>query len=343
MQPQRRANNSENPRHSSMSSNPKPASELNVQLQIPPGPALAAMAQSMQANPAVLRRAGSGARKQEPGDPALPRVSVITVVLNRAHTLPDAMQSVFAQSESYGGEIEYILIDGGSTDGTVDLIQNEFSKGADSRIAAYISERDAGISDAFNRGLALATGEIIGILNSDDWYESDAIARVVAAFRVTPGAGLACGALQYWRDGQRDAIFPSRPNDLGIDMTVNHPTMFVHRTLYESLGLFKLNYKYAMDYELALRFQAAGAIFASVDDGRVLAHMRTDGAADRNWYKSLREMRLAQREIYPGRFAAAYALKYTRAVVGRLLVALGLGSVARFYRSRLSRFRRSYE
>ena len=209
-------------------------------------------------------------------------------------------------------------------------------------MGTWISERDAGISDAFNRGLALATGEIIGILNSDDWYEADTVERVVAAFQATPDAGVACGALQYWRQGARDAIFPSRPADLGIDMTVNHPTMFVHRQLYAELGLFKLNYKYAMDYELALRFQAAGAVFASVDDGRVLANMRTDGAADRNWYKSLREMRLSQREIYPGRFALAYAFKYTRAVVGRVLVAVRLGGLARFYRSHLSRFRRSY-
>ncbi|MCR9141954.1 MAG: glycosyltransferase [bacterium] len=316
-----------------------------------PGPALDTVRQTMQANPALIRSARydkfagrlqstTAARRaadshSDSGEhDGLPLVSVVTVVLNREATLPDAMRSVFEQS--YGGEIEYILIDGGSSDGTVDLIRS-----ASDRIAVWISEKDGGISDAFNRGLALANGEIIGILNSDDWYESDTIDRVVAAFRESPGVGVACGRLQYWKGDQADAIFPSRPEQLGVDMTVNHPTMFVHRELYERGGLLKLDYRYAMDYELALRFQAMGARFASIDG--VLANMRYDGAADRNWYRSLREMRKAQREIYPGRFAFAYALKFLRSVTARLLAALGLGGLNRFYRSRISRFRRSYE
>ncbi|MEQ9363065.1 MAG: glycosyltransferase family 2 protein [Leptospirales bacterium] len=308
------------------------------------GPAMDAARRRTSGNPALVRgarydnnAAGLQSRLQEPardtgGD--WPLVSVITVVLNRETTLPDAMRSVFDQN--YQGEIEYILIDGGSTDGTIEVIRKY-----ETRLAAWISEKDAGISDAFNRGLALANGEIIGILNSDDWYETNTVERAVRAFREQPGAGVACGRLQYWKAGKADAIFPSLPDQLGIDMTVNHPTMFVHRRLYERAGLFKLDYRYAMDYELALRFQAMGARFASVEG--VLANMRYDGAADRNWFRSLREMRRAQREIYPGRFAFAYALKFARSVTGRLLAALGLGALNRLYRSRVSRFRRSYE
>lgn len=314
--------------------------DLSSQTSRSPGPALKDASDQMRANPAIVRNTPvskiRGSQNIATGESAQPLVSIITVVLNREITLPDAMRSIFDQT--YTGPIEYIIIDGGSRDGTVDVIRKH-----ESRIAAWISEPDAGISDAFNRGLALANGAIIGILNSDDWYELDAVERVVRAFREQPGAGIACGRLQYWKEDRPDAIFPSLPDQLGIDMTVNHPTMFVHRDLYERAGLFKLDYRFAMDYELALRFQAMGARFASID--AVLANMRYDGAADRNWYHSLREMRQAQREVYPGRiaFAFAYWLKFARSVTGRLLAAIGLGALNRFYRSRISRFRRSYE
>ena len=300
-----------------------------------PGPAYGTEREKLNQNPLVVRRPGVTANRAAQAGSPLPLVSVITVVLNRRHTLLDAMQSVFAQT--YTGPIEYVLIDGGSTDGTVDLIQAH-----QDRIAIFLSERDAGISDAFNRGLALASGAIIGILNSDDWYAPDTIERVVAAFQQTPGTGVACGRLQYWKGETPDAIFPSHPDRLGIDMTVNHPTMFVHRAVYEHGGLFKLNYRYAMDYELALRFQAMRVQFASID--AVLANMRFDGAADRNWYSSLREMRQAQREIYPGniKLARQYLFKFVRACVGRLFATLGLDAINRFYRSHISSFRRQY-
>ena len=98
-----------------------------------------------------------------------------------------------------------------------------------------------------------------------------------------------------------------------------------------------------MDYELVLRFQSLGVRFASID--RVLANMRFDGAADRNWFRSLREMRVAQRDVYPGsaRFAFGYWWKFSRACVARMLAKLGLGALNRIYRSRFSRFRRTYE
>jgi glycosyltransferase involved in cell wall biosynthesis len=289
----------------------------------------------MAGNPAVNVNEPLGRRLQAMAAPGRPLVSIITVVLNRERTLPDAMRSVLSQDYE---PIEYILIDGGSTDGTVDLIRAQ----AD-RLYAWVSEADEGISDAFNRGIGLARGEIIGILNSDDWYEAQTVTRVVAALGAHPAAALASGRLLYWKDDRPDAIFPSQPERLGVDMTINHPATFVRRTAYERAGLFRLDYRYAMDYELVLRFQALGYEFASVD--AVLANMRYDGAADRNWLRSLREMRRAQRAIYPGdvRLGLQYVLKFTRSCVARVLASLGLGAVNRFYRSRLSRFRRSYE
>ena len=164
----------------------------------------------------------------------------------------------------------------------------------------------------------------------------------MAAFAAQPGAGVACGKLQYWRDTERDAVFPSRPDQLGIEMAINHPTVFVRREVYAELGLFRLDYRYAMDYEIALRWKRYNVRFASID--AILAHMRLDGAGDRNWRKGLREMRQAQVELFgwdPVWFLK-FRFKLLKAYAGRMLDAAGLSALTRWYRSRLSGFRREY-
>ena len=127
---------------------------------------------------------GGGTRVQDVGA-ALPRplVSVVTIVRNGFKTLPRTLDSVFSQDFP---EIEYIVVDGQSTDGTLDVVQQN-----QNRIALWISEPDLGISDAFNKGIALSRGEIVALLNSDDWYEPGAIRAVVAEMRRT-GADIAC-------------------------------------------------------------------------------------------------------------------------------------------------------
>src|SRR5258705_5340519 len=100
-----------------------------------------------------------------------PLVSIITIVYNGEKYIEDSIRSVINQSYK---NIEYIIIDGGSSDNTVSII-----KKYEKQIAFWISEKDKGISDAFNKGIAKATGEIIGILNSDDWYERDTVAKAV--------------------------------------------------------------------------------------------------------------------------------------------------------------------
>ena len=299
------------------------------------GPALADYAAKMAANPLVQDRRKKETRtKKGPRSAQSPLVSIVTVVRNANTTLPDTMQSVARQTYA---DIEYIIVDGGSTDGTLGLIE---AAARDGLVQAYVSEGDEGISDGFNRGLGLARGEIIGILNADDWYEDDAVELAVRAFAEQPEAAVACAQLQYWRDGRRDAVFPSHPEDLGIDMTVNHPTMFVRRDAYAVAGLFKPEYRYAMDYELALRFRRLGFRFANIDT--IIANMRLAGTGDRNWRRGLREMRRAQKELYPGKFFVPYIFRVLRAYVGRFLHAAGLEALNRLYRSRFSKFKRSY-
>src|SRR6185295_16144009 len=122
-----------------------------------------------------------------------PLVSVVTIVRNGAHTLSRTIESVLSQDFP---DIEYIVVDGGSTDGTLELLRAN-----QDQIAIWISEADQGISDAFNKGIALSRGEIIGLLNSDDWYEAGANRAVVEEMQKS-AADIACGRLQYWEGGR---------------------------------------------------------------------------------------------------------------------------------------------
>ena len=264
-----------------------------------------------------------------------PLVSIITITLNAESTLPDTIESVLNQSYT---NIEYIVIDGGSTDGTFDLIRKN------SRALAIFGQAlDNGISDALNQAIALARGEIIGLIHADDWYERDAVQRSVDHLLEHSEHGFVCAAQQYWRDHQRDAIFPSMPERLGLDMTVNHATCFVRRSVYEQMGLFKLEYRAAMDYEFFLRLKRLGIRGGTLPI--VTANMRFGGTSDRAWISGLREMRWAQKTLYPQDpgFLIKFWIKCAKSFAGRVLAKLNLHSVSRFYRARLSRIKRSYE
>jgi glycosyltransferase involved in cell wall biosynthesis len=293
-------------------------------------PTLKEAQRRMAENPRVLRDPRHLARPGGDG----PLVTVITAVRDNAGTLGRCLQSV--QAQGYG-PVEHVVVDGGSTDGTLEIIHRH----AD-RIAALVSERDAGISDAFNRGLGLARGEIIGLLNADDWYEPDAVGQAVGALGAHPEAGIACGRLRYWRGDRPDVEFPSQPERLGVDMTVNHPTLFVRRSVYERIGLFRPDLHLAMDYELVLRARRLGVRFVSVD--RVLANMSWEGASDRRWRQTLGEVARVVHDLYPRDpwMHALLLFKLSKATTARALEAAGLSRLTRLYRERISRFRRSY-
>ena len=223
--------------------------------------------------PAHPQRREGGCRRIDPtpriSSADSPLVTIITPVRNAASTLGRTICSVLAQSYP---NIEYIVVDGGSDDGTLDVLRS-FERGID----CWVSEPDAGISDAFNKGIALASGDIIGIINADDWYEPDAVATVVDAFSASQ-ADVVCGAMQYWQGDRRGLIFYSDPGSLHLESTVNHPTVFVKRETYLRHGLFCTQYRYAMDYDLLLRFYLGGVRFHVLP--RVLANMQLGGASD---------------------------------------------------------------
>lgn len=208
----------------------------------------------------------------------LPRLSIVTPTFNSATHLEQTIHSVLKQGYP---DLEYIIIDGGSTDGTLDLIQHY-----NTEITYSISEPDAGIADAFNKGIAAATGDVIGIINSDDFYAPHALQRVAQRFLETRNQlqhdlFLLHGDL-HWLDGRGSRrVKPRRwPGAIHYDMPVLHPTCFVPRTVYEAVGLFDTGYRLAMDYDWLLRCWLSGVQFEYIPE--VLAHFRAGGASTRS-------------------------------------------------------------
>lgn len=186
------------------------------------------------------------------------KISIITVVYNNASVIKNAIDSVLNQTYD---NIEYIIIDGKSTDGTVDVISSYGSK-----IAKYISEPDKGIYDAMNKGLKLATGDVVGILNSDDMYMGvDVIEKVVTIFE-TYAVESMFADLVYVQPGNLEKVvryYDSSyfsPTKFAYGWMPAHPTFFVKREVYEKYGYFKTDYKIAADYELLARFLGQYAI-----------------------------------------------------------------------------------
>jgi glycosyltransferase involved in cell wall biosynthesis len=261
-----------------------------------------------------------------------PLFSLVTVTFNAAKTVQKAIDSVRAQRFR---DFEYLVIDGGSTDGTVEL-----ARAASDVVTRVVSEKDRGISDAFNKGVLLARGRFIGMVNADDWYEPDALATVAAELERVP-ADVYCGLQRYWDgEGREAGVYEVEPAHLRSFMSVNHIASFARRALFVEHGGFKLSYRAAMDYELYLRFFVRGARFQRV--GAVLANMSLGGTSDRNWTRAVAEVRRAQRENGVGALSANrnYLLQLVKGSARRWLDEVGGEGVVDFYRAHLARVKR---
>jgi len=205
------------------------------------------------------------------------RISIITVCYNSAATIRDAVDSVLAQQ---GMELEYIVIDGASKDKTIEIVS-----GYDSKISQIISEPDEGIYDAMNKGVARATGEIVGILNSDDFYADANVLSLVAAAFEAPSVDCVYGDLDYVDavdTGRVVRAWRSQPYAEGAfrrGWHPAHPSFFVRRSVYERFGMFDTSLPIAADYEFMLRVLERYQL-KSVYLPKVMVKMRTGGASN---------------------------------------------------------------
>ena len=213
---------------------------------------------------------------------APPLITVVTAVLNARSELERTINSVLFQNCPQ--RIEYLVIDGGSTDGTLEIL-NSYS----SKIDYWISEPDEGISDAWNKGIKLARGDYIAFLNAGDEYLPGVLGRVSGSFGSHDfywGDILwekESGVVEHFkgRDGYRDVI--------NYVMPFNHPSMFFRREPLLSIAGYDKKYRYAMDYELVRKLVAAGSKGAYLDV--VITKMSAGGLHDRNYGSTLREVR----------------------------------------------------
>jgi glycosyltransferase len=206
------------------------------------------------------------------------KISIITPSFNSQKSIAQTIESVLAQDFH---DIEYIIIDGGSTDGTKNIVQSYGDK-----ISRFVCEPDNGIYDAMNKGIRLASGDIVGILNSDDFYAyTDVIKDVVAAFKSDADIGIVYGDLLYvdakdtnktvrvWRSGEyKSGLFESGWHP-------PHPSFFVRKSIYDKYGTFNTSFKIAADYELMLRLMHKRSVKAAYIP-KVFVKMRTGGASN---------------------------------------------------------------
>ena len=206
-----------------------------------------------------------------------PKISIITVAFNSVKTIQDTIESILLQDYK---NIEYIIIDAGSSDGTVEIIKSFGDK-----ITYFISESDHGIYDGMNKGIKAASGDLIGILNSDDFYPNNFILSNVAKTFVNNQCDAVYGDLVYVRDYNKNKIVRYwQAGDYSALKIKNgwmlpHPTFFVKKSIYDRFGLYNTELKRAADYEMILKLLYKQNISVKYIP-MILVNMRMGGASN---------------------------------------------------------------
>ncbi len=258
-----------------------------------------------------------------------PLVSIITLSLNSSAVIEATMKSVFSQQYP---RIEYIVIDGGSQDNTKDIIAKHEEK-----IAYWVSEPDNGISDAFNKGIRVSKGDIIGILNSGDIYADGAVSLAAKTLVDNPDYDFVYGDIIYNdSDGKPQFLMKGDPEYLKkIRYTMpalNHPTIFIRGEVYKTCGLFDISYRIAMDYEFFLRISVKGKRGLYIE--KPLAMMVLGGISYRSFRQGYKEVcKAAIRYGHsPLNARLRYHGKVARGTVRVILEMFGLNALIRLLR-----------
>ncbi len=210
------------------------------------------------------------------------KVSIITVAYNSAATIAETIASVLAQSYK---NIEYIIVDGQSADGTIDILR-QYEPKFSGRLR-WLSEKDNGIYDAMNKGITMATGDVVGILNSDDYFTSTNVIEKMAKAFEDENIDATYGDIHFIRDGQPGKCiryYSSKrfsPTWLRFGFMPAHPSFYARREVLEKIGPYKTDYKIGSDYEMMVRLfyvHRIRARYLPID----FVTMRTGGLSTRN-------------------------------------------------------------
>ena len=207
------------------------------------------------------------------------KITIITAVYNRVKTIAESVNSVKQQTYSY---VEHIVVDGASDDGTLSVVQG---LAVDVKDFILISEPDNGLYDAINKGFSLSTGDVIGLMHSDDYFADDRVLESVAEAFVDETVDAVYGDLVYVANDDTTCVIRNwiageyHPTKIKRGWMPPHPTLFIRRHVIESLGGFDTRYRISADYDAILRYYNQGKIFSKYIP-RVLVKMRTGGISN---------------------------------------------------------------
>lgn len=251
----------------------------------------------------------------------IPFVSIITIVYNGEKHLERCIKSVVNQEFT---NYEHILIDGGSKDNSVSI-----AKTFENHFTVIISEKDKGISDAFNKGLKLVRGEYVAFLNADDWYEKNTLSNLVQAAN---GSDVLYGKLQLWSGSKKGYLVEANHLLLHREMTINHPSTFVKREMFEKFGNFNLDISIAMDFDFFARLYSGKASFQYIPE--LVVNMADDGKSNVNFIQGINEVRKIKKARYGAGVVADlhFVKQYLAIMASRYLPSF----IVKIYRKRLS-------
>jgi glycosyltransferase involved in cell wall biosynthesis len=260
-------------------------------------------------------------------------ISIVTPTFNSARSIQETVKSVVAQTY---GNFEHIIVDNLSKDNTLELIRNVYRNAGFEERLKIISEKDIGISDAFNKGIKSSRGEIIGILNSDDIYYDESILSLVNTALSQPGKLIAHGNIYFedhvWGSNLR---FPLKDRILGVGF--NHPGMFIHKEVYKRAGQYNTEMRYAMDIDFFFRLQKEYQNIEQVSSyiNYPLVTMKAGGASWKNEGKALKEVKssLISNNLWNLDSRLYYWTRIGRTRIKTLLTIWGLRRIVSIWRN----------
>lgn len=231
------------------------------------------------------------------------KISIITVTYNSEKYLKETIESVLKQINYL---FEYIIIDGKSKDQTINIVKDYIPlfKGK----LRYISEPDNGIYDAMNKGIQIAQGDIIGLINSDDYYTPNALQNVALILETKPDIDCIYSDVYFVDESSKvKYIKKASLKDLNKGMSLNHPTCFIKKNTYQTIGLYNTKYKIAADYDFALRMRKYNCqLYQSPE---ILSNYRDGGVSVKNAQKGIMDTFYIQKEYYGSLYASYIRLK----------------------------------